>query len=64
MELLTGHRRHVRGDAALAVDLCELQRRAQLEERVAAEERAHEDAVGFEGFSDLHEDPWCGSGAV
>lgn len=51
-----GQGRDVGGDAAAALLLGELQRRAQLEEGVAAEHGAHEGAVGLQHVVDLGQD--------
>lgn len=49
-------RRDVRADAAAAFEVSELQRRAQLEERVAAEHGGYEGGVGLEDGVDLGEE--------
>lgn len=55
-EAHTGHGRDVRRDTAFSLYFCELEGGSEFEEGVAAEEGTDEDAVGFEGFSDLDED--------
>lgn len=58
-EARTGHGRDVRRDTAFSLYFCELKGRSEFEEGVAAENGTDEDAVGFEGLSDLDEDT-CG----
>lgn len=55
-EARTGHGRDVRRDTAFSFYFCELKGRSEFEEGVTAEESTDEDAVGFEGFSDLDKD--------